>query len=46
MNFQGTKIILFNLWEDDEGQLELDFESDPYVGVIYFCYYITLFGQI
>lgn len=33
---QGTKIILYNLWEDDEGQLELDFDIDPYVGVTFF----------
>ncbi|MCO5592323.1 hypothetical protein L7F22_046324 [Adiantum nelumboides] len=30
MKNQGTKIVLYNLWEDDQGQLELDFESDPY----------------
>lgn len=28
---QGTRIIIYNLWEDDEGDLELDFESDQYV---------------
>ncbi|CAI0381354.1 unnamed protein product [Linum tenue] len=25
---KGTRIIIYNLWEDDEGQLELDFETD------------------
>ncbi|KAI3870078.1 hypothetical protein MKX03_017948 [Papaver bracteatum] len=25
---QGTRIIIYNLWEDEEGALELDFESD------------------
>ncbi|XP_026441892.1 protein MICRORCHIDIA 4-like [Papaver somniferum] len=25
---QGTRIIIYNLWEDEEGDLELDFESD------------------
>ncbi|KAH7429730.1 hypothetical protein KP509_09G063200 [Ceratopteris richardii] len=30
MKKQGTKIIIYNLWEDDQGQLELDFESDIY----------------
>ncbi|XP_020592161.1 protein MICRORCHIDIA 7-like [Phalaenopsis equestris] len=25
---QGTRIIIYNLWEDDEGQLELDFVTD------------------
>ncbi|GFP98170.1 morc family cw-type zinc finger protein 3 [Phtheirospermum japonicum] len=27
---QGTRIIIYNLWEDDEGLLELDFETDPH----------------
>ncbi|CAN0906036.1 Protein MICRORCHIDIA 4 [Linum grandiflorum] len=26
----GTRIIIYNLWEDDEGFLELDFDSDPH----------------
>nr|GEW05903.1 protein microrchidia 6-like [Tanacetum cinerariifolium] len=26
---RGTKIIIYNLWLDDEGKKELDFESDP-----------------
>lgn len=26
---QGTRIIIYNLWEDDLGQLELDFDTDP-----------------
>ncbi|KAJ0436906.1 putative histidine kinase/HSP90-like ATPase superfamily, morc, S5 domain 2 [Helianthus annuus] len=25
----GTKIIIYNLWLDDDGNMELDFESDP-----------------
>ncbi|KAG9449911.1 hypothetical protein H6P81_009876 [Aristolochia fimbriata] len=25
----GTKVILYNLWFNDDGELELDFESDP-----------------
>ncbi|XP_023766463.1 protein MICRORCHIDIA 7 [Lactuca sativa] len=28
MKDQGTRIIIYNLWEDDQGQLELDFETD------------------
>lgn len=27
----GTRIVLYNLWEDDQGQLELDFDTDPNV---------------
>ncbi|KAM2858914.1 hypothetical protein COP2_024396 [Malus domestica] len=26
----GTQIIIYNLWEDDEDQLELDFDTDPH----------------
>ncbi|XP_023904883.1 protein MICRORCHIDIA 7 [Quercus suber] len=26
----GTRIIIYNLWEDDEGQLELDLDTDPH----------------
>ncbi|KAI4354668.1 hypothetical protein L6164_003515 [Bauhinia variegata] len=26
----GTRIIIYNLWEDEEGKLELDFDTDPY----------------
>uniref|UniRef100_A0A7I4BZY0 Morc S5 domain-containing protein n=1 Tax=Physcomitrium patens TaxID=3218 RepID=A0A7I4BZY0_PHYPA len=29
MKDHGTKIVLYNLWEDDQGQLELDFDTDP-----------------
>ena len=27
----GTRVIIYNLWEDDQGQLELDFGSDQHV---------------
>lgn len=30
MKDQGTRIIIYNLWEDDQGLLELDFEADPH----------------
>ncbi|KAG7954194.1 hypothetical protein I3843_11G003800 [Carya illinoinensis] len=26
----GTRIIIYNLWEDDQGLLELDFDADPH----------------
>ncbi|KAL6576254.1 hypothetical protein OROHE_000035 [Orobanche hederae] len=29
MQDQGTRVIIYNLWEDDEGLLELDFDTDP-----------------
>jgi hypothetical protein len=25
---QGTRIVTYNLWEDEKGDLELDFDSD------------------
>ncbi|RWR86983.1 protein MICRORCHIDIA 7-like protein [Cinnamomum micranthum f. kanehirae] len=28
MKEQGTRIIIYNLWEDDQGELELDFSAD------------------
>ncbi|KAF8780644.1 hypothetical protein HU200_001246 [Digitaria exilis] len=28
MKEQGTRIIIYNLWEDDQGDLELDFDAD------------------
>ncbi|XP_022865076.1 protein MICRORCHIDIA 7-like [Olea europaea var. sylvestris] len=30
MKDQGTRIIVYNLWEDDQGLLELDFDTDPH----------------
>ncbi|KAI3512788.1 hypothetical protein L1887_20107 [Cichorium endivia] len=30
MKDQGTRIIIYNLWEDDQGQLELDFDADKH----------------
>ncbi|XP_030542338.1 protein MICRORCHIDIA 7-like isoform X2 [Rhodamnia argentea] len=30
MGERGTRIIIYNLWEDDQGFLELDFDADPY----------------
>ncbi|CAN6248078.1 unnamed protein product [Urochloa humidicola] len=28
MKKQGTRVIIYNLWEDDQGDLELDFDAD------------------
>lgn len=33
MKDRGTRIIIYNLWEDDQGMLELDFDADPLVCV-------------
>ncbi|XP_069152674.1 protein MICRORCHIDIA 7-like [Solanum lycopersicum] len=27
---QGTRIIIYNLWEDEKGETELDFDTDPH----------------
>lgn len=29
VGFAGTRVVIFNLWENDDGLLELDFETDP-----------------
>lgn len=34
MKDHGTRVIIYNLWEDDQGQLELDFDADPHVCLI------------
>ncbi|EEF47422.1 zinc finger protein, putative [Ricinus communis] len=26
----GTRVIIYNLWEDEEGTMELDFDADPH----------------
>ncbi|KAL6851523.1 hypothetical protein ACP4OV_020456 [Aristida adscensionis] len=28
MKEQGTRVVIYNLWEDDQGDLELDFDAD------------------
>ncbi|GLT38076.1 hypothetical protein SLA2020_123460 [Shorea laevis] len=30
IKYQGTRIVIYNLWEDDEGELELDFDTDKH----------------
>lgn len=30
MKDHGTRIVIYNLWEDDQGQMELDFNSDKH----------------
>ncbi|XWS60228.1 hypothetical protein CRYUN_Cryun07bG0017800 [Craigia yunnanensis] len=30
MKDHGTRLIIYNLWEDDQGLLELDFHADPH----------------
>ncbi|XP_020974162.1 protein MICRORCHIDIA 6 isoform X2 [Arachis ipaensis] len=29
VGFHGTKVIIYNLWLNDDGNLELDFDTDP-----------------
>lgn len=31
VGLHGTKIVIYNLWKNDDGHLELDFDSDPEV---------------
>ncbi|KAH7666024.1 ATPase domain of HSP90 chaperone/DNA topoisomerase II/histidine kinase protein [Dioscorea alata] len=30
MKDQGTRVVIYNLWEDDQGKLELDFDADQH----------------
>ncbi|ONK72044.1 uncharacterized protein A4U43_C04F15100 [Asparagus officinalis] len=30
MTDQGTRIVIYNLWDDDQGELELDFDTDQH----------------
>ncbi|XP_074369229.1 protein MICRORCHIDIA 7-like [Apium graveolens] len=30
MKDQGTRVVIFNLWQDDTGELELDFDADKH----------------
>lgn len=38
MTDQGTRIVIYNLWEDDEGELELDFVADEHASLICLVY--------
>lgn len=45
MKDHGTRIIIYNLWEDDQGMLELDFDTDkhvkfPYIYPCILCLYL------
>lgn len=31
IGWHGTKVIIYNLWLNDDGILELDFDSDEHV---------------
>jgi len=34
MTNQGTRIVIYNLWDDDQGELELDFDADQHVCLV------------
>jgi hypothetical protein len=34
MKDRGTRIIIYNLWEDDQGDLELDFDAEIHVSSV------------
>jgi len=42
LGYHGTKIIIFNLWFNDDENLELDFDTDP--EVVFFVIDFTDFG--
>jgi hypothetical protein len=36
MGSHGTKVIVYNLWFNDEGITELDFDTDPKVVFLFY----------
>lgn len=54
MKDQGTRVVIYNLWEDDQGKLELDFDADQHVSfchlavviAVCFCLVLWLIGVI
>lgn len=40
----GTKVIIYNLWFSDDGNVELDFDTDPEVGTS-FSLFIVVFSS-
>jgi hypothetical protein len=40
MGDHGTKIIVFNLWFNDDGDMELDFNSDEKVSNVAFDFHL------
>jgi hypothetical protein len=42
----GTKIIVYNLWHNDDGNMELDFSSDPKVSFVLYSLLTFLFHDV
>lgn len=42
----GTKIVIYNLWCNDDGKLELDFESDLEVQMIFTFWVVVIVSKI
>lgn len=40
----GTKVIIYNLWFSDDGNVELDFDTDPEVGTS-FSLFVVVFSS-
>jgi hypothetical protein len=45
MGEHGTKIIVFNLWFNDDGDMELDFNSDEKLVYTYYLRISSLLGH-
>lgn len=39
----GTKIIVYNLWHNDDGNMELDFNSDSKVSFVFIYFFLCSF---
>ena len=37
----GTRVIVYNLWLNDDGELELDFEADKQVHMVSACSHVN-----
>lgn len=42
MKEHGTRVVIYNLWEDEEEQLELDFDADPHVNTYHFSFHLRI----
>lgn len=39
----GTKVVIYNLWCNDDGNLELDFDTDPEVVFLFYWFSFALY---
>lgn len=42
----GTKVIIYNLWFSDDGNVELDFDTDPEVGTSFSLFVVAFSSKL